>query len=130
MSNDFLNLATDLLSGALSGNVTCTTTTNVVQIPRYGEPGPKTLPPEDDRLERLLLVCTAMWQLIKEKTDLTEDDLISRVAVLDAQDGIADGKLTEKPQPCPKCQRTVCTKQGRCLYCGCPIPVDNVFRTI
>jgi hypothetical protein len=51
----------------------------------------------DERVDQLLLVCAAMWELIREKTNLTEEDLINRVAMLDARDGVADGRLTRTP---------------------------------
>ena len=84
----------------------------------------------DERLDQLLLVCAAMWELIREKTNLTEEDLINRVAMLDARDGVADGKMTRTPQKCPKCNRVLSPKHARCLYCGAPVPIDSVFKTI
>ena len=35
------------------------------------------------RVEQLVLICNAMWDLVREKTGLTEQDLIERVAILD-----------------------------------------------
>lgn len=84
----------------------------------------------NERVDQLLLVCAAMWELVKERTGATDQDLIDKVAILDAQDGVADGKLTYAPQKCPKCQRTVFPKHRRCLYCGADAPIDNVFKTI
>ena len=46
----------------------------------------------EERVERLSLVCMAMWSLIQDKTDLTEKDLLNRVEQLDLMDGEADGK--------------------------------------
>jgi len=84
----------------------------------------------DERVDQLLLVCSAMWELICEKTNLTEADLINRVAVLDAKDGVADGKITRTPQKCPKCSRILSPKHSKCLYCGADVPIDSVFKTI
>ena len=84
----------------------------------------------DERLDQLLLVCAAMWELIREKTNLTEEDLINRVAIIDARDGTADGKISQTPVKCPKCHRTVAAKHQRCLYCGYQMPIDSVFKTI
>ncbi|MFW6059490.1 MAG: hypothetical protein ACODAQ_04880, partial [Phycisphaeraceae bacterium] len=61
----------------------------------------------EDRLERLNLICMAMWSLIQDKTNLTEQDLMQRVKVLDQVDGEADGKTTRSVQKCHKCDRTM-----------------------
>ena len=84
----------------------------------------------EERIDQLVLVCAAMWELLREKAGLTEDDLITRVAEIDARDGIADGKLTAKVQKCPKCSRVISPKHMRCLYCGFQIPIDSMFKTI
>lgn len=84
----------------------------------------------NERVDQLLLVSAAMWELVREKTGLTEEDLIQRVAILDARDGTADGKLTATVVKCPKCQRPVAARHQRCLYCGYVLPVESVFKTI
>lgn len=83
-----------------------------------------------ERLDQLLLVCAAMWELIKEKTNLTEEDLIARIAEMDARDGQADSKLTQSPQKCAQCDRVISPKHQRCLYCGAQAPTDCIFKTI
>lgn len=72
----------------------------------------------DDRLERLTLVCMAMWSLLREYTDLKEEDLINRVQELDLLDGVDDDKLNRQVQRCPKCSRVMSPKHQKCLYCG------------
>ncbi len=84
----------------------------------------------EKRVDQLVLICNAMWELLREKTGLTEQDLIERVAILDAKDGVADGKLTRGPTKCTKCNRTVLPKHQKCMYCGNPIVLDTIFKTI
>jgi len=79
-------------------------------------------------LGHLKLVCAAVWELVKEKSRLTEDDLVAKVAELDAKDGVADGMLTRGVRKCVQCQRTVPTKQNKCMYCGTVQPVGSVFE--
>ena len=38
-------------------------------------------------LERLSLTCRAMWELLRERTDVSEDELIAKVHELDLRDG-------------------------------------------
>jgi ribosomal protein S27AE len=83
-----------------------------------------------ERIDQLLLVNAAMWELLSEKAGLTEADLVTRIAEIDARDGVADGKMTSAPILCPKCQRTIFPKHQKCLYCGEPRPVESIFKSI
>ena len=100
-----------------------------------GVPAPEAAPGVDpaeaqERMDQLLLVCAAMWELLSEKAGLTENDLVARIAEIDARDGMADGKMTYTPVQCPQCQRTIFPKQRKCLYCGAARPVETVFKSI
>lgn len=72
----------------------------------------------EERHERLALVCMAMWSLLMDKTDLTEDDLIQRMQMLDRLDGSADGKATRTVMKCTHCNRTLSPRHEKCMYCG------------
>ncbi len=84
----------------------------------------------EDRVERLNLVCMAMWSLLQERAKLTEADLIDRVRALDHIDGSPDGKLTRTVSKCPSCDRTLGPRQERCMYCGKGRPITSAFETI
>lgn len=84
----------------------------------------------EDRLERLSLVCMAMWSLLQDKTNLTEEDLLQRVQMLDLMDGTADGKATRTVQKCHKCGRTMSPKHRKCLYCGASETHESAFDAI
>lgn len=71
----------------------------------------------DARVDRLALVCMAMWKLLQEHTDLTEEDLMAKVGELDLMDGTPDGRLKQVKR-CTKCQRVLSPKHERCMYCG------------
>ena len=72
----------------------------------------------EGRLDRLLLVSMSLWELLKERTDLTEDDLLAKVQEVDLRDGRPDGKVSRTVKKCPQCKRTMSPKHQRCLYCG------------
>ena len=59
----------------------------------------------EDRLERLALICMAMWSLVQSETNLTEDDLFERVKEIDLMDGVTDGKITRQVAQCGSCRR-------------------------
>ena len=72
-----------------------------------------------DRLDRLGLLCTAMWELLSQRAGVTEADLIEKVAEVDLRDGAADGKARHKSvKTCPSCGRSMSTRHRRCLFCG------------
>ncbi len=81
----------------------------------------------EDRLDKLSLICWAMWTLIQETTDLSEDDLLARVRDLDLIDGSSDGKVTRQIAKCPKCGRVMSPKHSRCLYCGAQKLILSAF---
>jgi rRNA maturation endonuclease Nob1 len=70
------------------------------------------------RLDKLALVCMALWDLLKEHTDLTEEDLMQRVKQIDLADGAGDGKVTKAVLRCRSCGRVMSTRHTRCMFCG------------
>ena len=77
----------------------------------------------DDRFDKMSLIIEAIWLLVKEKTDLTDEDLSRMITELDLKDGRLDGKLNRAaaqgpPGKCPDCGATVSRKFNRCLFCG------------
>lgn len=80
-----------------------------------------------DRIDTLTLTNLAMWSVLRDKLGLTDDELEKRVRELDLADGVADGKLTVGPWPCPKCKRPNSPKHINCLYCGFKRADSNPF---
>ena len=70
------------------------------------------------RLDKLTLINMALWSLLQEVGNFTEEDLLERVAKIDLLDGKADGKVTKQVKKCPKCSRVMSPRHARCLYCG------------
>jgi hypothetical protein len=70
------------------------------------------------RLDKLTLISMAMWSFLKEKSKLTEEDLLERVKTIDLMDGSADGKLKRQIAQCPSCNRVMSPRHMKCLYCG------------
>ena len=81
------------------------------------------------RMERLSLACQAMWELLEERTDLTEAELLARMQEVDLRDGKADGKIGRQVLECPSCGRKANTARAACLYCGTDLSGhgDHVF---
>ena len=84
----------------------------------------------DDRVNRLALICEAMWQLIKEQTELNEEDLRKRIAKIELQDGRVAGRFNrtvsrELPQICPECGARLARKFNHCQFCGYKSPKNS-----
>ena len=83
----------------------------------------------DARIDRLALLCEAMWDLISERTDLTTDDLRLRVEELDLLDGQRDGRRQKMPTACP-CGAKVNPKAAVCQFCGAAAPERSAFDAV
>lgn len=80
------------------------------------------------KLDRLAIVTQGLWELLSEKTNLTEDDIKARIAEIDIRDGRQDGKITGQPIACPQCGRTAHTQLHACPYCGSVLEVGHLVE--
>jgi hypothetical protein len=70
-------------------------------------------------LERLMMICEALWTIIKKQHDLEDKDLMDYVAQVDMQDGKLDGKVAKQAPPkCQECGRTSSRQSMICIFCG------------
>lgn len=81
----------------------------------------------EDRVDRLSLICMAMWSLMRDKTQLTEQDLLDRVKLIDLLDGVEDGKATQTVSQCVKCNRPMHPRHKKCIYCSHEKLVQSAF---
>ena len=72
-------------------------------------------------MDRLALVNEALWELLKEKVGVTDDQLMDKMMRLDLSDGKLDGKVTKGPLNCPECNKNNARRHDRCIYCGTPL---------
>lgn len=84
----------------------------------------------EDRVDRLSLICMAMWSLMQDKTQLTEEDLMERVKLLDLMDGKEDGKATKTVSRCGRCDRPMNVRHKKCIYCGHSKLITSAFDAL
>ena len=77
------------------------------------------------RCDRALLVCEALWTMMRDRLGVPEEELVQRVNDIDLSDGTLDGKA-RKPNAhvCPQCNRTIAKRFPKCIYCGQPVVHD------
>jgi hypothetical protein len=81
----------------------------------------------ENNVAKALLINEALWELIREKLRLTDDELNDKLYAVDMRDGTLDGKNQRShAMKCPQCNRTVSHRHAACLYCG-HIMDDSVF---
>lgn len=83
----------------------------------------------EDRIERLQLGCQAMWELIRDRTQITEHDLEAKILEIDARDGKVDGKMSTQSLTCHSCGRPTNSKRDRCVMCGAELRKQHKFES-
>ncbi|HQA57766.1 MAG TPA: hypothetical protein PK033_07800 [Acetivibrio sp.] len=85
--------------------------------------------PGRDPIERQMIISEAIWELLKEKTGLTDNDLVRKVREIDLRDGVLDGRARSgPPKACPKCGKNMDKGSSTCIYCGHNVPADVFSR--
>lgn len=82
-----------------------------------------------ERIDRLTLVCLAMWELVSEHTDLTDEDLRAKIEEIDASDGRRDGFHRPGADRC-SCGAAVAAGAPRCQFCGAEAPDRSPFKAV
>ncbi len=83
----------------------------------------------DERVDRLALICEAMWELVCETTGLTDEHLTGKIAEVDDRDDRRDMKRTRSGAPC-RCGAMVSARSINCQFCGSPAPPRSPFDLI
>ena len=82
----------------------------------------------EQRYERLRLANLGMWELMKQKLGVVDEDLARAVQAI-MTEGEGEGRGTRDPQlvPCPSCHRNVLASATTCVYCGAKLTVSAGF---
>jgi aspartate carbamoyltransferase regulatory subunit len=72
----------------------------------------------EHEISRLSLLNQALWELIRERLNVTDADLEQKAREVDLRDGVEDGCITNTAVQCPRCGRISNSKHYKCLYCG------------
>ncbi len=79
------------------------------------------------RLDTLILASQAMWELLRQRCQLGDADLMEKMQEVDLRDGEADGRITTGAVGCPNCGRRSRSTRRLCVYCGATLPAHHMF---
>lgn len=84
----------------------------------------------EQRYERMKLVTSALWQLLKSHTGLTDADLKAYIEKVDLADGKLDGKIDRKggAMDCPECRRRILKTAVVCPWCSKRLKSGSAFE--
>lgn len=80
-----------------------------------------------EKVDRLTLCCQAMWELLRDHSDLTEEHIDAKILEIDGRDGNIDGKISAQMIDCPACGRPTNTRRSMCVICGAPLSKIHKF---
>jgi hypothetical protein len=82
----------------------------------------------ESKIDRLALISQALWELLREKTSLSDQDIETKMTEIDLRDGRKDGRITGTVTICPKCARPAHTRDRVCPYCGAAIDRGHIVE--
>ncbi len=80
------------------------------------------------KLERLSLSCQAMWELLRDHSELDEQDIENKILEIDNRDGRVDGKISTQQKKCPSCNRPTTSRRNMCVICGAELKKKHKFE--
>ena len=84
----------------------------------------------EERVAHLALICRALFELLQEKTGVTQRELAAKITEVDLRDGRPDSRITPQPTQCPTCQSMLAPRFNRCLFCGYKDQGADPFNTV
>lgn len=79
------------------------------------------------RVAKLELVCQGLYELLRDKGGVTDEDLRRKIREIDARDGASDQRMSPRPVKCPKCGGMTTAGALSCPQCGATIAPKYPF---
>lgn len=80
------------------------------------------------RINRLALASQAMWELLRERTNVTDKELADKILEVDLRDGQTDGRIAPAALECPNCHKSISSRRPTCVYCGVELKRRHLFE--
>ena len=72
----------------------------------------------EQRADRTALAAQALWEILRETLQVTDQEVLTRMAEIDGRDGAMDGRIRGAVMNCASCGRPVNSSRPKCMYCG------------
>lgn len=73
------------------------------------------------QVDKMALVNQALYELLRDRTGITDEDLRRKISEVDKRDGAEDGTVKAAPLRCPKCGGAVTVGALSCQTCGATV---------
>jgi hypothetical protein len=83
---------------------------------------------QEKRLDRLALHCQAMWEMLRERGQFSDEEIATKILEVDLRDGRADGRISQLVVTCPSCNQKTSTKRASCVICGAELSKNLAFE--
>ncbi len=83
---------------------------------------------QERRLERLALHCQAMWEMLRERAQFTDEEFVNKLLEVDLRDGRTDGRMAARIADCPNCRQKTNSRRSTCVICGVELPRNHAFE--
>lgn len=70
------------------------------------------------RADRQALAAQALWEILRERLELSDEEVFAKMTEIDMRDGVADGKIRSRVMNCTSCGRPINSARPKCIYCG------------
>lgn len=81
----------------------------------------------NNRFERLTILTEALAELLFERTQATEADLLAKMRAIDMRHAAQGADAGRAHRSCPSCGHEVGGHRTTCLYCGAPLAAATPF---
>lgn len=79
-------------------------------------------------VRKLALVSQALYEILKERTGITDEELRRKIDQIDMRDGAMNGRADMAPLKCPKCAVSVTPGALNCQVCGTKVAPKYPFE--
>lgn len=79
------------------------------------------------QIRKMVLVNQALYELLKEKTGISDADLRRKIKEIDLRDGTENGRLDVAPIRCPKCGNVMTAGALKCPNCDVTVAPKYPF---
>jgi hypothetical protein len=80
------------------------------------------------RLDVMALANQALFEILQSRLGIAEEEVILRMAEIDARDGKKDGKISPRVVACMRCGKKVSTSRLRCMFCNETVTDGHLFE--